>query len=274
MSGTTDSPGDVVVHAEGMVSGADRAYAREKVAHVRRFAPGPVLYARVDLTAHADPARERPCFVKAELDVNGHLVRARVSAGTMPEAIDLLADRLGERLERFSHHLESKHLRHRANGDAWQHGGPMSSRPPYFPRPVDEREVVRQKTFAVNEMSPDEAALDLELLDHDFYLFRNVDTGEDNVITRTGDARYELLEPSVCGESANDTTTIIPSAVRPSKLAIDAAAEILDFTEARFVFFLDAQSGRGRVLYRRYDGHYGLIVPADEPANASTGLGD
>ena len=32
-----------------------------------------------------------------------------------------------------------------------------------------------------------------------------------------------------------------------------------------WVFFRDADSGRGHVLYRRYDGHYGLIVPVDAP---------
>ena len=34
---------------------------------------------------------------------------------------------------------------------------------------------------------PDEAVFDLELLDHDFYLFKNLETGEDNVVARSGD---------------------------------------------------------------------------------------
>ena len=261
---TTETPEDVVVHSEGLVNGAERAYAREKVGHVRRFAPGPVLYARADLTAHADPARERPFFAKAEMDVNGRLVRARVSAASMSEAIDLLADRLRERLERFAHHLESKHLRHRGDTSAWHHGDPVSSRPAYFPRPIDEREVVRQKTFAVHEMTPDEAAFDLELLDHDFYLFRNLETGEDNVITRLGDHGYELLEPSGKCTLTGAVASITRSSVHPSTGTLEAAGELLDVTEERFIFFLDPDSGRGRVLYRRYDGHYGLIVPADE----------
>jgi hypothetical protein len=31
-----------------------------------------------------------------------------------------------------------------------------------------------------------------------------------------------------------------------------------------FLFFVDAERGRGAVLYHRYDGHYGLIAPADD----------
>ena len=42
----------------------------------------------------------------------------------------------------------------------------------------------------MSEMTPEEAVLYLELLDHDFYLFRNRETGEDNVILRS--EGYEL----------------------------------------------------------------------------------
>ena len=47
-------------------------------------------------------------------------------------------------------------------------------------------------------------------------------------------------------------------------LRLDEAEERLDVGHEPFVFFVDAASGRGHVLYRRYDGHYGLIVPIDE----------
>ena len=267
LSATTETPNDVVVHAEGKVSAAEKAYAQNKVGRVRKIAPGPVLFARVDLTAHNDPARERPNFAKAELDVNGNLVRARVAASSMLEAIDLLESRLRDRLERFAHHEESKHLRHRDPSD-WHHGDLATSRPPYFPRPVDERQIVRQKTFAVGEMTPDEAAFDLELLDHDFYLFVNLETGEDNVITRAGGAGYELLEPSATCSLADTTAAITHSPIRPTAIAVEGAIEMLDIAGEQFVFFIDPNTHRGRVLYRRYDGHYGLIVAADDDSES------
>jgi hypothetical protein len=40
------------------------------------------------------------------------------------------------------------------------------------------------------------------------------------------------------------------------------AIDRLDLSGSPFVFFVDSADGRGRVLYRRYDGHYGLITPA------------
>ena len=260
------TPGEVVVEARGKVSGAERAYARDKIDHLRTLAAGPVLFARVEMAAHADPARERPAFAKAEFDVNGQLVRAHVAATTMFEAIDLLEARLRGRLERAAHHDESKHFRHRGREEhEWRHAGDSPPRPSYYPRPVDEREILWHKTFAVGEMTPDEAAADLELLDHDFYLFTNLDTGADNVLFRSGSG-YELIEPSPACSLEECAAAIRLSPLRPAVMSTPDALELLNLGDERFVFFLDPAAQRGRVLYRRYDGHYGLIVPADEPS--------
>jgi hypothetical protein len=113
-------------------------------------------------------------------------------------------------------------------------------------------------------MTPDEAVFDLELLDHDFYLFRNLDTGADNVVARAGDGSYELFEPSATCSSTETAADIRHSAVRPSSMTPEEAVELLDAGDLPFVFFIDSESDRGRVAYRRYDGHYGLLAPADE----------
>ncbi|MFI5053396.1 MAG: HPF/RaiA family ribosome-associated protein [Acidimicrobiia bacterium] len=255
---------EVVVQARGTVSAAERAYAHDKVEHLLPLAPGPVLFARVELVAHADPARERPAFAKTEIDMNGRLVRAHVAAATMFEAADLLEARLRERLEHVAHYQESKHLRARGGSEhEWRHGDWAPPRPSYFPRPAGEREILRRKTFAVGQMTPDEAVLDLELLDHDFYLFKNLETGEDNVITRSEEG-YELLEPSMTCSLAATAAPIRHRDARPPTLSTEEAVDLLDQGAERFVFFIDRADARGRVLYRRYDGHYGLITPAGE----------
>jgi hypothetical protein len=46
-------------------------------------------------------------------------------------------------------------------------------------------------------------------------------------------------------------------------IGVDDAIELLNLSDEPFVFFVDASSGRGAVLYRRYDGHYGLVSPND-----------
>jgi hypothetical protein len=255
----------VVVHAEGSLTAADVEYARRKVAAVRDLVRGPVLFTKVDVVVHEDPARERPVFAKAELDLSGRFVRAHATASTVPEAVDRLEDRLRERIERSVHRQEALHLRHRGDPLEWRHGDETEPRPAYFPRPTEEREVVRRKTFAVGALIPEEAALELEQLDHDFYLFTNARSGEDNVLHRVGEGRYELLQPSTASpdehlDSSTSVSSISESPIRPSTLTVDDAIELLDASEDPFVFFVDPATGRGAVVYRRYDGHYGLIA--------------
>jgi hypothetical protein len=121
-----------------------------------------------------------------------------------------------------------------------------------------------RKSFALEAQSVDEAIADLEMLDHDFFLFRNVTNEVDCVVRRADDA-YEIH----CAGSAPDEPIAAPvrhKAEPVPTLSLDDAEELLDGSEASFVFFVDADAGRGRVLYRRYDGHYGLIVAVDDDA--------
>ena len=72
-----------------------------------RLTHRPVLYARVKLTRHPDPAVKRPVVAQANLDVDGRLVRVQVEAVTAREAIDRLEARLRHRLERTAEHWEA-----------------------------------------------------------------------------------------------------------------------------------------------------------------------
>lgn len=228
--------GDVPEHAV--------AYARQKISRVMERAELPVLFARVKLLHHGDPARERPAVVEASLDVDGRLVRARRAAHDFRAAVDLAEERLRDRLK----HL-ADHRRQRSRGGApdvageWRHAAPPTVRPDYFPRPPETRELVRRKALPLGEMTVDEAAFDMELLDHDFYLFREIGADGDSLLVRT-DERHVVVKPQL-------------------ELGVDEAIERMDLTGDPFVFFRDRDTGRGKVLYRRYDGHYGLIEPAD-----------
>jgi putative sigma-54 modulation protein len=62
-------------------------------------------------------------------------------------------------------------------------------------RPAGEPKIVKVKQFAVKPMTPEEAALQMELLGHDFYVFTNSETEEINVVYRRKDDNYGLIEP-------------------------------------------------------------------------------
>jgi ribosome-associated translation inhibitor RaiA len=249
--------------SRGQVPEQELAYAEAKLAHLARHAPGPILARRLRLAVEPDPARERPAIASASFDVDGHVVRTHVAAPTLHEAIDRLESRLRRRLDRLGDRSRAVHLRHRDAGlGEWQHGNSPTHRPEYFDRPPDERQVIRRKSFALASETPEEAAFDLEMLDHDFFLFQNAETGEPNVISRAAGSGYELIQPTpVEPGSLSEWIPIRLSALVPSHQTLEQATALLDLGDEPFVFFLDEQTGEGTVVYRRYDGHYGVIGP-------------
>ena len=56
-------------------------------------------------------------------------------------------------------------------------------------------DIVKSKQFTVKPMSAEEAALQLELVGHDFFVFRNAESDEVNVVYRRRDGDYGLIEP-------------------------------------------------------------------------------
>lgn len=123
--------------------------------------------------------------------------------------------------------------------------------------PVGERQIVRRKTFASEPMTDEQAIWEMRLLDHDFFLYTNADTGEESVVYLRPDGTPALAQvtPASGGPFSVDP---VPAPV----MLIDGAVERLNLTGEPFLFFVDAQTRRGNVVYRRYDGHYGVLIPA------------
>jgi ribosome-associated translation inhibitor RaiA len=255
---------DIEVVLRGAVPDTARALAEETVTEVARYSRDPILHARVKLTQSGDAGVARPLMAQANLDVNGRMVRAQVAAKTAAEGIDLLEDKLRRVLVDASRDWEARRGgRPTAEPHQWRHGSQPTERPNYFPRPVDEREVVRHKTYDPSLATPDEAAFDLDLMDFEFRLFTDLDTGQDSVIYRGGPTGYRLAQ--LAPDPDRSRTTAVPLTVsgQPAPtLSLAAAIERLNTSGLPFLFYADESSGRGHALYRRYDGHYGLIIPS------------
>lgn len=268
---TIDVEQEITLTVRGDVDQSARDLVREVVTRTCERVAEPVLFAEAKLAHEPDPSRERPHEAEAVLTLSGTTLRAHVAAESMTAAIHLLDDRLRQRLDRYTS-LRSERRRngpqpHQDGDGTWHHGDLPTERPEWFSRPADERELVRHKTFAVDQMTPDEAADLLELLGHDFLLFTNAGTTTDAVIWRNDDGDLELADASGRPD-AIDENTVTP--IQPSKNAVRRcttaeAIEELDLDLEPFVFFLDPAVGRGQIAYHRYDGHYGLITPAAEP---------
>lgn len=254
---------DVVVTLRGQLPGADD-YAVRRVEEVLRFAPEPVLAARVKLTRHGDPAVERPVVAQANIDLRGRLVRAEASGVSVTEAVDLLHDRLRRRLEKSARHWEAQRGHH-PHGDSWRHGAEPTRRAAVYPRPAEDREIVRHKAFSLPRVSVAEAAAEMDELDYDFHLFTEVSSGQDSVLYRTADGlRLGQVDGPAPGFTADVPVSVSPHPA--AELTTAEAVERLSLSGLPFVFFRDATADgehRGRLVYQRYDGHFGLITPVE-----------
>lgn len=262
----TESPEviDVDVTTHGQLPGA-ADYARSKIGGVARFTGRPVLQARVRLSRHPDPAVPRPVVAQANLDVDGHLVRAQVEAATAREAIDLLEARLKRRLERTAEHWEARRGRTpTADAHEWRHQSVPTHRPAHHPRPAEDREIIRRKSFTLAACSIDDAARELEMLDYNFHLFTEEGTGIASVLYRNGPGTYRLAQViPVAPERLAPYQAPVSFSSQPAPcITVEKATERLEILDLPFLFFIDAAQGRASVLYRRYDGHNGLIYPA------------
>jgi putative sigma-54 modulation protein len=59
---------------------------------------------------------------------------------------------------------------------------------------TEQAPIVRTKTFELTAMVPEDAAMQLELLGHEFYLFRNAASGACSVVYRRKDGNFGLIE--------------------------------------------------------------------------------
>jgi hypothetical protein len=131
------------------------------------------------------------------------------------------------------------------------------------PRPLEERTVIRHKSYSLARQTPADAVADLEQLDYDFHLFTEKATGQDSVIYRTPDG-YRLAQAGSPPGQLGPVDASITISEQPSpRMTPDDAAARLEALGQPFLFFVNSATCRGNLIYHRYNGHYGLIIPAD-----------
>jgi putative sigma-54 modulation protein len=168
------------------VSDSIRSYAEQKLRKLERQLKDPRI--ELELTVERNPSISASQVAEATIWTRGPVLRAREASSDMRASIDQLVDKLERQVTRYRRQGRSKRRKAaRSNGPAPDEVSSMA----------DEAEprIVKTKHFAVNPMSPDEAVLQLELIGHDFFVFRNADSGDVNVVYRRRDGQYGLIEP-------------------------------------------------------------------------------
>ncbi|MEA5510702.1 ribosome-associated translation inhibitor RaiA [Crocosphaera sp. UHCC 0190] len=134
---------------------------------------------------------------KAEVTVyaNGTVIRAQEGSESLYASIDLVSDKITRQLRKYKERISDHKAQPLAKiGEVIPgkeiDGDLIGDRQPELPP-----EVVRMKYFAMPPMSIEEAKQQLQLVDHDFYMFCNQDTNEINVIYMRNHGGFGVIQP-------------------------------------------------------------------------------
>lgn len=148
-----------------------------------------------DADAHVVVTLERNRqTVEITIRNQGMLYRAEATDFEMNDALDQVISALGRQIRKNKSRLD-KQL-HSVALDQLVQEMPAEAEPA-TDGDEDEYRIVRTKHFPVKPLTVEEAVLQMNLLGHQFYMFRNGTTGEINVVYQRKNGDYGLLEPDV-----------------------------------------------------------------------------
>lgn len=122
----------------------------------------------------------------ASIKSDGLLIQASEETGEMYSAIDLLIEKIERRVKRYKEKLAD----HKHQSARTEVPGPVSEPGDRIPQ------IIKTKRFDLKPMMPEEAVMQMELLDKDFFIFANANSGHISVIYKRKDGNIGLIEPA------------------------------------------------------------------------------
>jgi putative sigma-54 modulation protein len=193
--GRRTDPLHVIVQGKHLdVTPALREYAEEKVGRISRYFDQ-VQEAQVVLSVERRDGMGKAQIVEVTVWGDGLVLRGEEASQDMYASIDLVFDKLRKQIEKYrSKLIERRRISESRRKDRLAEAIRAEQRRPDID-PEAETSIVRTKRFAMKPMTADDAVMQLELLGHDFFVFRNSETMEVNVVYRRDDGKYGLIEP-------------------------------------------------------------------------------
>ncbi len=181
----------VIVQGRHMdITPALKQYAEEKIGKIERHFDQ-VQKAQVVLNVERRDELGKAEIAEVTVWGDGVILRGEEASADMYASIDRVVEKLQKQIEKYRSRMiekrrideSRKRTRRVVAAEAALHSGP------------DVPNLVRIKRFAMKPMTVEDAALQLDLLGHSFFVFRNAETEKVNVLYRRTDGQYGLIEP-------------------------------------------------------------------------------
>lgn len=139
----------------------------------------------IDVTMSVEKDRQK---IEVTIPIKGGIIRSEQVSSDMYVSIDLVEETIERQLKKYRHKLITK-----------QQNAENDFRREFIEADADEDEsgivIKRTKKFDMKPMFPEDACIQMDLLGHDFFVFRNAETDEVNVVYKRRGNTYGLIEP-------------------------------------------------------------------------------
>jgi putative sigma-54 modulation protein len=153
-----------------------RDYAQEKIGKFKKYLSN---ITEATVTLSVEKYRHK---AEVLLKVNGSFIQAEIITGEMYSSIDEVVEKLARQVKKHKDKIVSQ----RKNKS--KSAAPLESKET-FPS------IIKNKAYDIKPMSVEEAAMQMDLLDKDFFVFTNASSGNINVLYKRGDGNFGLIEP-------------------------------------------------------------------------------
>lgn len=172
------------------VTEAIREYVIKKVSKLEKyFDTTPTSDVNVRLSVYNNDQR-----IEVTIPMQDLVLRAEEHHEDLYAAIDLVVGKLERQIKKYKTKINRKF---RKEGSPKHIFAELEKEANQEKVEENELEIVRTKRFNLKPMDSEEAVLQMDMLDHAFFVFTNAETDETNVVYRRKDGRYGLIEPEL-----------------------------------------------------------------------------
>ncbi|HCA22261.1 MAG: ribosome-associated translation inhibitor RaiA [Eubacterium sp.] len=139
----------------------------------------------VQVTFSVEKERQK---IEVTIPMKGHIIRAEQVSDDMYVSIDMVVEIIERQVTRYKKKIIDKEQDASFFNDRFLEDESEALE-------EDEIKIIRSKRFAVKPMYPEDACIQMELLGHNFFVFRNAETDEVNVVYKRKGNTYGLIEP-------------------------------------------------------------------------------
>ena len=196
------------------ITDAIRDYVNQKIEKAVSHFDQIVTGLDVNLSVAKNPRIAASQVAEVTIYANGATIRAEEASEHLYASIDLVADKISRQLRKY----KERNFTKKDRTDSAKELGEELDLELLDYNLTDNRsatlpaEVVRTKYFAMSALTIEEAIAQLQLVDHDFYMYRSVETGEVNVVYRRKHGGFGAIQPRPTA-AENGTTAKVAGTV-------------------------------------------------------------